>query len=67
LLILYVWAQPTVERRARGAAAGPSAAADPRAGQDAELEAYEPEIEEFEPEPADAARSTLDAKAPVED
>jgi hypothetical protein len=60
LLILYVWAQPTVERRARQAA--------PAAPVMAELEPYEPEIEPWEaPLAEDAAASTLDAKAPSGD
>ena len=81
LLILYVWAQPTVERRA-------SAPAAP-AIEDAEIEGFEPELKPVEPdlepiEPAleptapweapappqaeveDPPASTLDAKAPPE-
>jgi len=62
LLILYVWAQPTVERRKRAAAA-PAGLAEADAAV-AELETYEPEIEPWEaPASDDAALSTLDAKA----
>jgi hypothetical protein len=59
LLILYVWAQPTVERRARKTAAPEAgmAATDVAA---AELETYGPEVE-------DDAASTLDAKVPIGD
>jgi hypothetical protein len=57
LLILYVWAQPTVERRARAAAVQDAVVA--------ELEPYEPEIEAWQvPTPEGAAPATLDAKAP---
>jgi hypothetical protein len=50
LLIVYVWAQPTVDRRAAAGAEGASAPVD------AELEPYEPEVE----------GTTLDAKAPAD-
>jgi hypothetical protein len=64
LLILYVWAQPTVERRAR-------AAAVPQI-EDAELEMVEPALESTEPwgipvAESDADAATLDVKAPSED
>ena len=64
LLILYVWAQPTVERRAR-------AAAVPQI-EDAELEMVEPQLESTEPweipvAQSDADAATLDVKATSED
>jgi uncharacterized BrkB/YihY/UPF0761 family membrane protein len=59
LLILYVWAQPTVERRARKTAA-PGADAAATGVVAAELETYGPEVE-------DNAASTLDAKVPADD
>jgi hypothetical protein len=60
LLILYVWAQPTVERRKRAAAAAGAPGVDAApVVQDAELEAYEPEVEQVV---QDARASTLDAK-----
>jgi hypothetical protein len=72
LLILYVWAQPTVERQANATAAP--------VVEDAEIEGLEPELEPTEPalEPVepwgapaspraeDAPASTLDVKAPPE-
>ena len=62
LLILYVWVQPTVDRRASVSAAN---AAPALASQDAELEPYEPEVEPAAPwEAEDTPSSTLDAKAP---
>ena len=60
LLILYVWAQPTIERRARAAAT--TAVAAPAVAV-AELETYEPEIE---PATENRAASTLDAKVSSE-
>jgi hypothetical protein len=72
LLILYVWSQPTVERRARAAAA-PAVEAAPVVDavvdtQAAELEPYEPEIEPWQaPTSEDTAPSTLDAKVPSDD
>jgi hypothetical protein len=66
LLILYVWAQPTVERRKRAAAA--PATLDVADAPVAELETYEPEIEPWEaPTTEEAASSTLDAKAPSDE
>jgi hypothetical protein len=65
LLILYVWVQPTVDRRASAANAAPANAAPAPAVQDAELEPYEPEVEPAAPwEAEDTPSSTLDAKAP---
>jgi hypothetical protein len=67
LLILYVWAQPTVERRRRAAAA-PAVDGPAPAVPAAELEPYEPEIEPWQaPTTGDPAASTLDAKAPSDD
>jgi hypothetical protein len=72
LLILYVWAQPTVERRKRAAVApaGDTAPAT-LAGADApvaELEPYEPEIEPWQvPTTENTASSTLDAKVPSDE
>lgn len=62
LLILYVWAQPTVERRARAPAAPPV--------EEADLETYAPETEAWETETAatrDQERSTLDVKLPSQE
>jgi hypothetical protein len=76
LLILYVWAQPTVERRARAAAGvqGTGAIQDAELAELEEIEPVEPEIESWEvpvpeeapPSTADADASTLDVKAPPE-
>ena len=68
LLILYVWVQPTVDRRA-SAVAAPAAPAELAAAK-AELEVYEPDVAPVAPWEApaddDVATSTLDAKAPTE-
>jgi hypothetical protein len=65
LLILYVWAQPTVERRASAPA---EPAVNAPAAAVAELETYEPEIEPWEgPTTEGVAASTLDAKAPSDE
>jgi len=58
LLILYVWAQPTVERRRRASAAP---AVEAPAVTAAELETYAPESE---PAVETAPPSTFDAKVP---
>jgi hypothetical protein len=68
LLILYVWAQPTVDRRPRKASAGATRPVETVT--DAELELYEPELDETETtssSTADEGTSTLDAKAPSEE